>query len=238
MSTTSNFELGSRLRAYRERRGITIAAVAESIKIKRSLLDDLERNDVSRWPPGIYGRALVREYAKSLGLPADDVVEQFVQLFGRSEQRADTLAASGREWEGTDTGQLRLTLSGTSTIARRSIQVRFVVAGVEMASMLTTALLVAFVSGASVWIATAVIALTWHTARGVLCGYDDLYRMLRALRFGAVSRWRQVINKRPLAARLMWIGKTMMNRRVSSSSDSLVVEPDLTSDPPSSTSIH
>lgn len=211
MSTTSNFELGPRLRAYRERRGITIAAVADSIKIKRSLLDDLERNDVSRWPPGIYGRALVREYAKSLGLPADDVVQQFVQLFSASDQRADMGAVSG-EWESPDAAQLRLTLSGTSTTARRSIHARFVVASIEMASVLTTALLVAFVSGLSAWIAIAVIALTWLAARGVVCGYDELYRLLRVHRFGAVSRWTHA--------------------------DSLVIEPDLTPDPPSSNSIH
>jgi transcriptional regulator with XRE-family HTH domain len=238
MSTPSNFELGPRLRACRERRGITIAAVADSIKIKRSLLDDLERNDVSKWPPGIYGRALVREYAKSLGLPADDVVQQFVQLFSGSEQRADMVAVSGCEWESPDAAQLRITLSGTPTAARRSIQVRFVVASVELASVSTTALLVAFVSGVSAWIATAVIALTWLAARGVLCGYDELYRILRFHRFGAVSRWTQVINKGPLAARLMSIGRTMVNPPGSSTADSIVVEPDLTPDPPSSTSIH
>jgi transcriptional regulator with XRE-family HTH domain len=226
MSTTSNFELGARLRAYRERRGITIAAVADSIKIKRSLLDDLERNDVSKWPPGIYGRALVREYAKSLGLPADDIVQQFVQLFSGPEQGAPVAAVSEREWESTDAAQLRLTLSGTATAARRSIQLRFVVASVEMVSVVTTALLVAFVSGVSAWIATAVIALTWLAVRGVVCGYDELYRILRS------------INKRPLAAKLIAIGKTMANPRVSSTADPLVVEPDLTPDPPNSTSIH
>jgi hypothetical protein len=109
---------------------------------------------------------------------------------------------------------------------------------VEMASVLATALLVSFLSGVSAWIAAAVIALMWHAARGVLCGYDELYRMLRALRFGAVSRWTQLINKQPLAARLMSIGKTTANPRVSSTADSLGVEPHLTPDPPSSTSIH
>jgi transcriptional regulator with XRE-family HTH domain len=193
MSTTSNFELGPRLRACRERRGITIAAVADSIKIKRSLLDELERNDVSRWPPGIYGRALVREYAKSLGLPADDVVQQFVYLFSRSEQRTDLTTVSAREWDGRDAADLRLTLGGQSTAARRSIQIRFVAAGAEVASVLTAALLVTFVSGASAWITTAVIALTWHAVRGVLCGYDELYRVLRVHRFAAVS-WAQQIN--------------------------------------------
>jgi len=237
MSTTSNFELGPRLRAYRERRGITIAAIADSIKIKRSLLDELERNDVSRWPPGIYGRALVREYAKLLGLPADDVVQQFVHLLTRSEQRNDVTALSGRQWEGNDAADLRLTLGGQSTPVRRSIQVRFAVAGAEVASVLMAALLVTFVSGVSAWIAIAVIALTWQVARGVLCGYDELYRIWRVHRFTAVSRWTEGINKWPVAARLMSIGKTFVNPPVSSTADS-VVGADVIADAANSTSIH
>jgi len=229
--------LGPRLRAYRERRGLTIAAVAESIKIKRSLLDDLERNDVSKWPPGIYGRALVREYAKSIGVPADDVVQQFVQLFSGSQQRIDAAAAAQCEWEGTDTTQMRLTLGGTSTAVRQSIHVRFVVASIEVASVLTTALLVAFLSGISVWIATTVIALTWQAARGLLCGYDELYRIVRIHLFSGLSRWRHTINRRPFALRLGSIGKTLVNPR-GSAADSLVVESDATPDTAGSTSIH
>ena len=237
MSTTSNFDLGPKLRAYRERRGITIAAVADSIKIKQSLLDELERNDVSRWPPGIYGRALVREYAKSLGLPADDVVQQFVCLFSRSEQRTDLTAVSAPERDGNDGADLRLTLGGHSTAAPRSIQVRLAVAGAEVASVLTTALLVTFVSAASPWIAIAVLALTWQALKGVLCGYDELSRVLRVYRFTVVSRWRQIINERPLAARLMSIGKTIVNTRVSSAADSFV-DADVMPDHPNSRSIH
>jgi transcriptional regulator with XRE-family HTH domain len=237
MSTTSNFELGSRLRAHRERRGITIAALAESIKVKQSLLDELERNDVSRWPPGIYGRALVREYAKSIGLPADDVVQQFVQLFSGSKQRPDIVTLSERKWEGADIAQLRMTLGGTSTPARRSIQIRLLIAGVELALVLTTALLVAFISGVSAWITSAVIPLTWYPVRGALCGYDELYRILRLYRPSVVSRWTRT-HVRPLAARFMLIGKTITNRRVASAADSLIVKPDPNPEPPSSTFIH
>src|SRR6266508_437987 len=128
MSGNSNLELGPRLRAHRERRGITLAALAESIKIKQSLLDQLERNDVSRWPPGIYGRALVREYAKSIGLPADEIVQQFVQRFSAPEERRD-LALSGREWEVGETAvELRLTFAGAPTPEPRWMYRRLVAA--------------------------------------------------------------------------------------------------------------
>ncbi len=46
---------GTRLRHERERRQIALASIAENSKISVSLLEDLERDDVSRWPSGIFG---------------------------------------------------------------------------------------------------------------------------------------------------------------------------------------
>ena len=80
MSINSNLAFGSRLRAHRERHGLTLAALAHSLKTKQSLLEELERDDVSRWPPGIYGRGLVREYAKLVGLGPDEIVQQFIEF--------------------------------------------------------------------------------------------------------------------------------------------------------------
>ena len=238
MSTTSRVELGSRLRAHREGRGITIAALADSIKTKPSLLDQLERNDLSRWPPGIFGRALVREYAKSIGLPADDVVQQFVQLLSGSEQRSDAPTQSGFESEGTDTAQLRLTLGGTAIPARRSIQIRLLIAAVEAALVLTAAMVVAFLGDFSVWIAIAVIALTWYPARGVLGDYDELYRLLRSYRLSDVLRRTHITHWRSFAARLMLMAKTIVKRRVASGANSLIGDPDVNPQRPRSTSIH
>jgi hypothetical protein len=111
-------------------------------------------------------------------------------------------------------------------------------AGIELALVLTTSVLVAFVGGVSGWIATAVTALIWYPVRGVLCGYDELYRILRLHRLSAVSRSTQITQVRSLAAKLLSIGKTIVNRRIASARDSLVVETDVNPEPPSSTSIH
>ena len=40
----------------RERRGITLEAIAETTKIALPLLESLERSDVSHWPKGIFRR--------------------------------------------------------------------------------------------------------------------------------------------------------------------------------------
>jgi transcriptional regulator with XRE-family HTH domain len=68
---------GDKLRQRRERQHITLGAIAEQTKIKQSLLEGLERDDVSHWPVGIFRRAFVRAYAHAIGLDPDVVVREF-----------------------------------------------------------------------------------------------------------------------------------------------------------------
>jgi cytoskeletal protein RodZ len=79
MEPASTF--GPRLRQERERRHISLKSIAENTKISRSLLEALERDDVSRWPTGIFRRSFVRSYAKAIGLDADDIVREFAERF-------------------------------------------------------------------------------------------------------------------------------------------------------------
>src|SRR5262249_16440216 len=72
---------GPRLRQERERRQISLTSIAENTKISRSLLEALERDDVSRWPHGIFSRAFVRSYAEAIGLNPDYVVREFTERF-------------------------------------------------------------------------------------------------------------------------------------------------------------
>ena len=82
--TAAGHSFGRRLRDARERKGIALEAVAESTKIKMSLLAGLERGDVSRWPNGIFRRAFVREYAAAIGLQPATVLGGILEaLSGR-----------------------------------------------------------------------------------------------------------------------------------------------------------
>ena len=65
------YDFGHWLRRERERRGITIDAIANRTKIGSGLLQALERGDVSRWPGGIYRRSFVKSYADVVGLDAE-----------------------------------------------------------------------------------------------------------------------------------------------------------------------
>lgn len=72
---------GPTLKTQRERHGITLSAVAESTKIGIGLLSALERNDLSRWPPGLFRRAFFREYVIAIGLSPEPLLSEFARLF-------------------------------------------------------------------------------------------------------------------------------------------------------------
>lgn len=101
---------GPRLRAHRERHGITLESIAANTKIKLSLLAGLERSDVSKWPRGIFRRAYVRDYAAAIGLDPQPVVAEFIHLFPENGPAPDTLRAPEAE-SGTPAPAMRLTLA-------------------------------------------------------------------------------------------------------------------------------
>jgi transcriptional regulator with XRE-family HTH domain len=72
---------GARLRQQRERQHIALAAIAAQTKISLSLLEGLERDDVSHWPAGIFRRSFIRSYAQIIQLDADAVVREFLELY-------------------------------------------------------------------------------------------------------------------------------------------------------------
>ena len=71
---------GAQLRQRRERQQIALTTIAEQTKIKLSLLEALERDDLSHWPEGIFRRAFVRAYAHAIGLEPDVVVREFLEV--------------------------------------------------------------------------------------------------------------------------------------------------------------
>jgi cytoskeletal protein RodZ len=79
-------DLGARLRRAREERGFPLKDIAARTKISVTALEALERNDLTRLPGGIFGRAFVRAYAVELGLDADHTVAEFQAGLEESER--------------------------------------------------------------------------------------------------------------------------------------------------------
>jgi transcriptional regulator with XRE-family HTH domain len=72
---------GTRLRLQRERQHVTLTAIADETKISVALLEALERDNVSRWPAGVFRRAYIRAYAQAVGLEPDTVLREFLALY-------------------------------------------------------------------------------------------------------------------------------------------------------------
>lgn len=109
---------GARLRQQREQHGIDLVAIAEQTKIKRSLLEALERDDLSQWPSGIFRRAYVRNYAQAIGLDPDATVQLFLQVHPEAVEVAAlaeiaSLADGARPTNGSASTRLR-TMMGSA----------------------------------------------------------------------------------------------------------------------------
>jgi cytoskeletal protein RodZ len=81
-------DLGLRLKQAREARGVALRTIATKTKISVAALEALERNDFSRLPGGIFGRAFVRAYALEIGLDPETTVTDFQTHLDRSEREA------------------------------------------------------------------------------------------------------------------------------------------------------
>ena len=74
-----NESFGARMRQHRQQRKVPLRTIAEQTKIKLSMLEGLEKDDISQWPAGIFRRAYVRSYANAVGLDPDTVVREFLE---------------------------------------------------------------------------------------------------------------------------------------------------------------
>jgi transcriptional regulator with XRE-family HTH domain len=109
---------GAWLRRERERRHIDLASIAANTKVRASLFEGLERDDVSRWPSGIFRRSFIRAYATAIGLDAEAIAREFQQRFPDPAEPASPAPMSGTGGTGGVGTEpetvLRLTLAETS----------------------------------------------------------------------------------------------------------------------------
>jgi cytoskeleton protein RodZ len=88
---------GTRLRQRREERQIALSSIADDTKIKLTLLEALERDDVSHWPSGIFRRAYIKAYAHMIGLDPDEVVREFLEVHPEPAEVAAAAALAAAE---------------------------------------------------------------------------------------------------------------------------------------------
>lgn len=69
-------DVGTTLRAARERRNLSIDRIAAATKIAPAILHAIERNDFDRIPGGLFTRGYIRAYAREVGLDGEALVAQ------------------------------------------------------------------------------------------------------------------------------------------------------------------
>jgi hypothetical protein len=176
---------GPRLRRERERRGISIETIAAVTKVGADLWIGLERNDFSKWPTGIFARAFVRDYARAIGLDADDLVDEFCRLFPQGDRRAARLIKAQAAIIGHDGaivedpaliprgGDRRASARERKAAARaRRIRLapRAVAASVDIACTFGLALIGPAVGAVGFWTSVGVTAVIYYSASTVLSG--------------------------------------------------------------------
>lgn len=91
------------MRRERERRGISLETIVTRTNVSLELWLGFESNDLSRWPTRLYARAFVRDYARAVGLDADEVVDDFCRLFPEGDRRSVPVIRAQAELIGHET---------------------------------------------------------------------------------------------------------------------------------------
>jgi transcriptional regulator with XRE-family HTH domain len=173
---------GGRLRRERERRQIALSSISANTKISASYFEALERNELSRWPTGIFRRAFNRAYAAGIGLDPDTIAREFQERFPDPSERTPMVVGEAPATPHTappasaprsDT-VLRLTLAdaGTPFVRGRllaEMRSRCAAVGCDAAMTLVVAALMYVVVG-SFWMPLGVFALLYELGGILILG--------------------------------------------------------------------
>jgi len=187
---------GPRLRRERERRGISLDALAEATKVSVDLWDGLERNDVSRWPSGIFARAFVRDYAITVGLDADAVVDEFCRHFVIADRRTNRLVEAHAVLIGHNHSAVNPDPLPAGRERRRqprepqpkppSLAVqyapRLMAAGIDVLAVSAVSFAVSVPAAVSFWKIAGPVAVLYYTASTVVTGVSPGARVVAALK--------------------------------------------------------
>jgi cytoskeleton protein RodZ len=82
---------GSKLKAERERRGLSAQKAADEMHLDRWVIDALEADDYQRIGPTVYAKGHLKKYAALLGLPTTEILAGFES---RTPSRAESSPAA------------------------------------------------------------------------------------------------------------------------------------------------
>lgn len=161
-----------RLKIMRERKGISLAAIADATKIRASLFAAFEHNDLRAWPQGLYRRAYFREYARLFDDRLDESCEEFNRLFTVEPEAAPSSPADPqpvRPVRAPD-ADLRLVFDTKWHGPKTSVLARLAAAVADVVLVAIVSGAVMLVSGFDALVSIAAIALAYFSLGTVLFG--------------------------------------------------------------------
>ena len=178
---------GPNLRRMRLQRGISLNDIAQRTKVSAELWAGLERNDLSRWPSGIFARAYVREYAHALGIDAEVTVDEFCRCFPQGDRRARRIVKGqaelvGHELQWSDdvpAADRRTTVEPAPEERPRVFprRERLLIAVVDIAAVAAFAGINAALVPIGFWASLGVIAVAYHVASLTTLGCSPAVRI-------------------------------------------------------------
>ncbi len=169
LSAQSRQEFCLGLKAARERRGLSLARIAETTKIPASLFEALERNDLRRWPKGLFRRSFFRDYAGTIGLPVGEACNEFVRLFP-DDEGAEVARVPEAADEANQAGEVRLTFDASWHGPRSSVLSRLLAVVIDAGAVMVVAAALTWVTGMDLAVTTAIIALTYFSLATAIFG--------------------------------------------------------------------
>jgi hypothetical protein len=167
--TDSREEFCLALKAARERKGITIAQIAASTKIASFHLAALERGDLRRWPKGLFRRSFFRDYVRMIGVPVADTCVEFNRWFP-DDDGAAFMAQPATSTRVARADEVRLVLDAEWHGPRAAIRPRLIAASIDAATVVITAIVIAWAGGFGTRATTAMVALAYFFLATIVFG--------------------------------------------------------------------
>lgn len=91
----SSSGIGTALRAERQRRHISLDAIARGTLVRHDFLELIDEDRVEELPTGAYAKGFIRAYAAHLGLDPDPFVDAYDKRCGRPEPELSSVVRRG-----------------------------------------------------------------------------------------------------------------------------------------------
>ena len=157
------------LKAKRERKGITLTEIANATKIPAYMFAALERNDLRRWPKGLFRRSFFRDYARMIGMEPAEACAEFVRLFPDDTGIVSATPAAAAD-DAEQESSLRLAFDTAWHGPRTSVLARLLALLIDALTVTLVAFAIAWMRGLDLPTTTAIVAMAYFSLATALFG--------------------------------------------------------------------